>query len=573
MGCVYLAEHQTLRCKVAVKTILPFQDDDRGRRMFYREAQVCAQIDHPNVVVILHAGEEEGIPYIIMRYVAGKNLAEYLQDHGGPIPWRTGLNVMRLAARGLAAVHKKQLVHRDIKPSNIMVSFEGRVLVMDFGLVRDASEASLSGFTGVTGTPQYMSPEQCRGAHLDARSDIFSVGSTLYHLLSGTPPFGDGNSNVVMGRILGRLAPRPVHEVNPSVPPAVSRLVARCMAFDPHLRIASAEALQRAIRETIEDRGADEDPCPAVPAQSPDAIPATLAPLELISVDSMITPHWSPPGGKLILVVLPLLLALLGLVFVTSHTAERPAAAPPADLAEMVEIPEGKTVLGTSRERLQGFFDLLQEKFNISVTWKSNDFDISETSIHVKRFFIDRYEVTNAEYLRFVDARHHPAPGNWPGGRPTQEMLHRPVTGVSVADAEKYAEYVHKSLPSVAQWMRAAHGDTDTFFPWGNEYETGRANVEENPAFSSVSAVEETPGDVSPGSIYNLAGNVSELTRETEVMDGGVVYIVKGACARGGRASNLGLHGLCYFKSRLAYGQPSEYVGFRCVYEPPDGAP
>ena len=129
--------------------------------MFFREARLFARIDHPNVVVIHDAGEEDGVPYIVMRYVDGKNLAEYLQDQGGPLPWATVLNVARSIARGLGAVHRRGLVHRDIKPSNIMVSFEGRVLLMDFGLVRDSSDGSQSVSTGVLGTPQFMSPEQC----------------------------------------------------------------------------------------------------------------------------------------------------------------------------------------------------------------------------------------------------------------------------------------------------------------------------------------------------------------------------------------------------------------------------
>ena len=140
------------------------------------------------MVVIHDVGEEGGLYFIVMQYVAGKNLTELVQSHGGPLPWRSAVRIIQLAASGLHAVHSTGLVHRNVKPSNIMLAESSRVVLMDFGLVREEKESSLTRTGQLVGTPAYMSPEQCRGKPLDRRSDIFSLGSTLYYLLSGASP-------------------------------------------------------------------------------------------------------------------------------------------------------------------------------------------------------------------------------------------------------------------------------------------------------------------------------------------------------------------------------------------------
>jgi serine/threonine-protein kinase len=189
MGEVYLAEHLALQKPVAVKILPP----DRGARdhvaRFLKEARMCSRIEHPNVVTIYDVGEQDGLHYIIMQYVQGKTLAELVQAQGGPLPWRSALRLVQLAAKGLQAVHDHGLIHRDVKPSNIMLSADSRVLLMDFGLVREEIDPNTTDPSLIAGTPAYMSPEQCEGRPLDRRSDVFSLGSTLYCLLTGHSPF------------------------------------------------------------------------------------------------------------------------------------------------------------------------------------------------------------------------------------------------------------------------------------------------------------------------------------------------------------------------------------------------
>jgi serine/threonine protein kinase len=568
MGCVYLAEHLTLRCPVALKTILPFHDDDRGRRLFFREARLCARIDHPNVVVIHDAGEADGVPYIIMRYVDGKNLTEYLQEYGSPLPWKTVLNVSRSVVRGLMIVHRRGLVHRDIKPSNIMVSFEGRVLLMDFGLVRDSSEASHSASTGVIGTPQFMSPEQCAGVPLDGRSDIFSLGASLYYLLTATPPFGRGEPMAVLHRILAHQAPRPVNLVNPNVPQAVSDMVARCMAFDPTHRFQTAEDLHRVMREILQQL-ARRPESPAEPlsttvgsSSSLGELCPSLAPLELVSLESS---ELTPVSGRTGWIVLAMLacFALLGLVLAAQGPGPEPKKepAPPG----MIKIESGNVQVGAERARIDQYINKVKELDpELAQLLIPDECLEGPRVVAVDKFCIDKYEVTNQQYLRFVQETHRARPRAWPDGQPAIGTQDHPVVGITRADAEAYAHWLGKELPTVAQWMMAFHGQKPTLFPWGDEWDPELTITRENKRYlSTIWPVTETPRDQSWCGVRNLVGNASELTRDTVPYNG-----VHFAIAKGGNCSSFGrLTGISAYRTILAMDVTADNIGFRCVYE------
>ncbi len=244
MGEVYLAHHLSLDKPVALKILPPSKIDRDHVGRFLQEARVCARIEHPNVVPIYNVGEEAGNYFIVMQYVEGKNLAEIVQAQGGPLPWRPALKLFRLAAKGVAAVHQRGVIHRDIKPSNIMVSNESRVLLMDFGLAREESRSELTRTGALLGTPAFMSPEQCLDQSVDRRSDIYSLGCTLYYLLTGGVPF-QGSVQSVLAQIGSGQTPVPVYRLNPYVPTPVSDFVARAMAFRPGNRFSDAGELAR----------------------------------------------------------------------------------------------------------------------------------------------------------------------------------------------------------------------------------------------------------------------------------------------------------------------------------------
>lgn len=577
MGCVYLAEQDNLNRRVAVKTILPFQDDDRARRMFLKEAKTCAKVDHPNVIAIYGAGEERGTPYIIMPFVDGRNLSEFLKEQCGPLPWTNVVRVIKLAVKGLAAVHAVGLVHRDIKPSNIMVSGGGRVYLMDFGLVRDASDQSQARSGAVQGTPNYMSPEQCRGEEADHRSDIFSIGSTLYHLLTNEFPFGKGQPIVIIGRIAGNQPVLPIHELNPSVPRAVSNVVQRAMAFEPRRRYQSAAELNKALRQLLMPQPQPFVSTPSAlpepdPSQSISGLKPQLAPLDLVPLDLTETQDTRPPSqvGKYILGGAALVAFLMLLLSLIPAGTEDPAApvvvAPPEG---MVEIPGGEVHLGLTQARLNAHFSKLRTEHGITPPTFYNDIDLDERTVYVPRFFIDKYEVTNQEYAAFVQATNRTPPKSWIGNQPDPSILRLPVTDVTYADALAYAESRGKQLPTADQWVAAFHGNERGLFPWGDDWDLNLTNTDQNQSFPGLSAVTATPDDVSRFGVFNLVGNAGEMTRDRFTNDEGEWFITKGA-----RYSNAGWYNGLYahFKeSPIDFHQAD--IGFRCVQDIPTAAP
>ncbi len=243
MGEVYLAEHLVLQKPVAIKTArAKLQNQQQARERFLKEARLAAKVDHQNVITIYDAGELNGLLYIVMQFVDGQDLAQVLKAAPAPLEWPVVLTWIRDAARGLEAVHKRGLIHRDIKPHNIMLTPEGRVLVMDFGLVREEDpDASMT--SGIVGSPAYMSPEQCRSERLDHRSDIYSLGTTAYNLLSGNPPFLEKSVHLMIMKVAGYTVAERLDSVRADIPAEVAELVARSMEPHREQRIADAHTL------------------------------------------------------------------------------------------------------------------------------------------------------------------------------------------------------------------------------------------------------------------------------------------------------------------------------------------
>jgi serine/threonine-protein kinase len=192
MAEVYLAEQTSLHRNVAVKVLHKDRVADVGYlQRFKTEAMAAGSLNHANIIQVLMIGEEDGYQYIAQEYVAGMNLREFLARKGPP-ELGLALRIMKQAASALQAAHNAGIVHRDIKPENIMITRKGEVKVADFGLAQlsQGGERVNLTQTGVTmGTPLYMSPEQVNGSKLDLRTDIYSLGVTCYHMLSGHPPF------------------------------------------------------------------------------------------------------------------------------------------------------------------------------------------------------------------------------------------------------------------------------------------------------------------------------------------------------------------------------------------------
>jgi len=249
MGAVWLARHETLDKDVAVKVLPPgFVADSEAVARFLREARSAARLEHPNVVQVLDAGSQDGIHFIVMQLVDGTDLEKLLKKKGR-FPVADTLAVAKRVALALGAAHAIKLVHRDIKPANIMITKPGRVMVTDFGLAREISgDAGITAAGEAMGTPHYIAPEQARGDAVDARADLYSLGITLYALLTGKPPYtGKSPVSIVTKHVDPNERPRPLREVQPDVPPEVEALVHKLMEKDPADRFQSAAELVAAI--------------------------------------------------------------------------------------------------------------------------------------------------------------------------------------------------------------------------------------------------------------------------------------------------------------------------------------
>jgi hypothetical protein len=239
-GIVYRALDDSLQRLVAIKVLAPqLATTSPARKRFLREARASAQVRHENVVQV-YAVEEKPLPYLAMEFVPGETLQQRL-DRVGPLEMPEILRIGRQIASGLAAAHAMDLIHRDIKPANVLIetSPQDHVKITDFGLARAANDASLSCSGAVVGTPMYMSPEQAKGESFDHRADLFSLGSVMYVMATGRPPFRASNAPAVLRRV-AEDQPRPIREVIPEVPEWLCSIVAKLHDKDPAARFQTA---------------------------------------------------------------------------------------------------------------------------------------------------------------------------------------------------------------------------------------------------------------------------------------------------------------------------------------------
>jgi serine/threonine-protein kinase len=266
MAVVYKAHEESLNRVVALKVIAQhLAEDEQFIARFQREAQAAAQLNHPNIVQIYAIGEDQGVHYFSMEFVKGRSLAEIIEEEGFMTAGRA-LPIIAQAAEALAVAHDAGIVHRDIKPANIMVDGNGRVKVADFGIAQMATATRMTQSGMLVGTPEFISPEQCRGEKLDGRSDIYSLGVTLYQLLVGRTPFEADTPAALVFQIVQGPIPT-VGELNPTVPQDVRDIVAKMMHTDRNQRFQSAEDLAHALRNANTQpitSGARPHPAPGV---------------------------------------------------------------------------------------------------------------------------------------------------------------------------------------------------------------------------------------------------------------------------------------------------------------------
>ncbi len=252
MAVVYKAKCQLLNRYVAVKVLRPdLQNDEEFVRRFNVEAQAAASLTHPNIVSIYDVGYEDGLHYIVMEYIKGKTLKEYI-DEKHILPWREAVDYTIQIAKGLEQAHKNSIIHRDVKPHNIIMTSDKVMKVTDFGIARANVQSTVTCEDNAIGSVHYISPEQARGGYTDERSDIYSLGVVLYEMITGTVPF-DSERPVTVAIMHLQEKPIPPREHNISIPRALEKVVLKSMTKEISARHKSASEFIEELTEVLND--------------------------------------------------------------------------------------------------------------------------------------------------------------------------------------------------------------------------------------------------------------------------------------------------------------------------------
>ena len=293
MGAVFKARQISIDRVVALKILPPkLAKNQEYVTRFFREARAAAKLNHPNIVQAIDAGEADGYYYFAMEYVEGQSVSDLARD-GAALPEPQALGIARDVALALTCAHEAGIIHRDIKPSNILLNAKGRAKLADLGLARQTTSKA----TGLTqdgfaiGTPDYISPEQVRGdVDVDGRSDIYSLGATLFHMLTGRPPYLGGSGNEVMAKHLAEPIPNP-QRLNPNVSHAAARIIWKAMNKDRERRYPTAEAFIEDVDRLLAGPGANagtRSPAAQPPGKSKTPLFAGIAVLAALVIAGVV---------------------------------------------------------------------------------------------------------------------------------------------------------------------------------------------------------------------------------------------------------------------------------------------
>ncbi len=314
MGVIYRAVHTVFDEVVAIKAIFPeltAKPDFRER--FVNEAKIQRRLQHPNIVQVREFLSTTNNLYIIMEYIDGETLAERLKRSHGPLPLKEALDIFRQALQGLAYAHSQSVIHRDIKPSNIIIPWSGAVKLTGFGIARAVEGGNLTKSGFLLGTPAYMAPEQIQGQKLTKSADIYSMGVTLYEMVTGRAPFvppHDSDTDFpILEAHVHKKPPAPT-ELDPSLPPFVEAALTKSLAKKPEQRFPSCQDFEAALKSPEEAAKPPEaldtlavievsrpaSPPPSAPSEAPPRTPTVALPAKPREVSSPPAPPPSAPS-------------------------------------------------------------------------------------------------------------------------------------------------------------------------------------------------------------------------------------------------------------------------------------
>ncbi|WP_278390392.1 Stk1 family PASTA domain-containing Ser/Thr kinase [Lactobacillus acetotolerans] len=257
MANVYLAEDIILQRKVAVKILrLDLQKEPQTLARFQREALATSELSHPNIVSVLDVGTDHGLPYMVMEYVDGPNLEEYIQKKS-PLDLHEVIRIMDQILSAMTLAHKHNVIHRDLKPQNVLMDKKGNIKIADFGIAVALNQSSITQTNSAMGSVHYMSPEQTRGGLVTKQSDIYSLGIILYELITGKVPF-NGDTPVAIALKQAQEPIPSIRKKDPKVPQALENVVLKATAKDPRDRYASAQGMKADLDTSLDPSRKDE---------------------------------------------------------------------------------------------------------------------------------------------------------------------------------------------------------------------------------------------------------------------------------------------------------------------------
>ncbi|HLO31078.1 MAG TPA: bifunctional serine/threonine-protein kinase/formylglycine-generating enzyme family protein [Anaerolineales bacterium] len=562
MAEVYLGTHLTLERPVAIKLLHShIEAEPMLLERFQREARVVAGLRHPNIVQIFDFDTIDGHPYIVMEYLKGPTLANYLRGlhaRNERIPPHQVARLLKALTAAIDYAHEQGVIHRDIKPGNIMLLRKGddipldepltndvEAIVTDFGLVRIANAATQTASGLVSGTPAYMSPEQAQGEKIDHHTDIYSLGVVLYEMLAGRVPFeADSTLSVIYMHI--HSPPPPIAGITP----AVQAVLTRALAKDPDERYQTSREMavdfflaigMTAQAETI------MEVYPGKAGATATSIPASTTSKKPKPVRSRL---WVGAG-----IFSFICLGLLGAGALGLRSFLPFAPKTPETLSPTVTDPTTAVVLPVTGDlpEAEGMVEVGAGKYEVGLS-PADDYHVAPITLTLKDFWIDKYQITNEQYQQYLTATGAPPPQVWPGAGD------HPVRGVTWEAAQAYCGWLKKRLPSEAEWEAAGRGagPQPPLYPWGNDA-TASGQIAGLPDEDTY-PVGTLTFNQSPFGVFDLMGNVWEWVGDpyAQIPEGYKLL-------RGGRFG-LPLLDLAYrFAVTPDDTRYVKYAGFRCA--------
>ena len=487
MGKVYRIKNQISEREDALKVLLPnLADAPELEKRFTREIKVLASLNHPNIASLRTAFRLNNQLLMVMELVEGTGLDDLIKQ--GPIACEQACDYIRQVLAALAYAHRRGLIHRDIKPANMMLTTDNIIKLMDFGIAKSKTDRKLTETGTTMGSLFYMSPEQVEGAELDGRADLYSVGVSLYELVTGSRPFhGKSDFDIMLAQM--RETPPPPIQVNPALPQALNDIIITALEKDPAKRFQTAQEFGTALGKLM---AAPELPSVEAPyGTTASNVPTVVTPAPAQTAPPAEMPGTNSTGLLKLAVALGVGVVLAGLLLVllihrrqghkSPGTASEPVHEPllVRSSGDMVFVPGGEALLGPNLKRT-----------------------------FVGEFYIDKVEVTNQTFLEFCQATGHPLP---PGIRLAPSD--NPVVNVTNDDARSFCRWAGKRLPTPEEWEKAARGANGQLYPWGSQLDYALANVPRDDSAAKAaklaSAMAYESGK-SPYGALNMLGNAWE---------------------------------------------------------------